>query len=168
LLAEQAGLARGGEVFEHVSLLHPESRHDGKHTLDESTSVFAVGAETPFSPEHGGSNGSLCCVVGRIDAGVPDEREERPLELEDLSTHTRDLFARARRTGAQESENLALDRSHAFPEARPREGSVADPMPEAKHLVAVFLQHEPDSLGFHAMALKGFPMANPDLLTWGS
>ena len=128
-----------GQEIEHIAFFHSKRGDHGENALDKSAAILAISAETALSPKNPGTDPSFSSVVCRFNAGNTYEGEERGLEFENLAALGRDFWRRGLDSAMQETDYLASDGAHVLAEARPQEGSVANPMPVIKHQVALCL-----------------------------
>ena len=131
-------LNRGGQIGEHIELLHLAGAHHREQPGHGQLARRAPRAEHDLPPLHGGAQRPFGAVVGRFDAVVVHEDKEILVLGEERGGEVPHVIIRPVEGTLGEPEELPLEREHLGDQLRPGEG----PAPASRHALKAMPEPE--------------------------
>ena len=158
-LPSASGLAGGGQVFQDVATLQAAGGDDGQQTFHVARAQRPACAKALFPPQDRLAQDTFGGVVGRLNAFHEHKCPEGVFLFEDIGAGAGRTRMRAVSPFAQTTADLLANCDHIKAEHVARQGSIADTVPQTKHLVGLLQQPLTEASGSAAAVAEGLPVA---------
>jgi hypothetical protein len=151
--------ASQGQKFQNISFLLAQGQHRGQNALNKKAALFALRAETAFTPQYAPPQRAFGRIIGRFDPLMVDKRPQGGFDFKDIGTG----FARWRLIGQYpdclQSFDFAPNGLNPKGEFRTAQGSIPHPMPMTKQQVVLLEEQFPNDLRLPTAFKQGLKIA---------
>jgi hypothetical protein len=142
--------ASGCQIVQYVAFLLAQSHHRRQDALDADTPGFALGTKSAFAPQNTAPQSPFGGIIGGFHPLPVDEGPQSGTDFEDIVASTPGFAVAQEGTNFQQVFHLGANRLESRLQLGPRQGAIAEMMPEAKEQVETRQQHLPNHLRFAA------------------
>ena len=129
-----SSFASGCQVVQHVAFLLAQGHHCRQDALDKHTPSFTLGAKTAFAPQNTRPQSSFRRIIGGFHPFLVDKSPQCSPDFEDILAGTPGFAVAQQGANFQQIFPLSADWLDGRLQIAPRQGAIAEMMPEAKKL----------------------------------